>query len=78
VSRLEFGSALARVFGLDEALIGAGTSAGMKWLAPRPAYSCLSVSKIEANIGVKMLSAREGLEAMKRQLESGEAPGWER
>jgi dTDP-4-dehydrorhamnose reductase len=76
LSRLEFGNALADVFGLDKALISAGKSAEMKWLAPRPAYSCLSVRKIEANIGVRMLSAGEGLRLMKRQLESGAAQGW--
>ena len=76
VSRHAFGMQIAETFGLDGKLISESTSDGMKWLAKRPARACLSVRKIEEEIGAKMMTTEEGLRFMKERLERGNAEGW--
>ncbi len=76
VSRHKFGMQIAETFGLDGELLSESTSDGMKWLAKRPARACLSVRKIEEELGAKMMTTEEGLRFMKERLERGNAEGW--
>lgn len=76
VSRHGFGMQVAEEFGLEKGLISEGTGDRIKWLAKRPARACLSVRKIEEELGIKMMTTEEGLKFMKGQLESGNAEGW--
>ena len=76
INRFAFGKQIAGEFGLDDGLIAPGVSSGIRWLAERPANSCLSVKKTEEELGVKMMSTVEGLKFMRKQLIEGEAEGW--
>jgi len=76
IDRYEFGLQIAEKFGLDKGLISQNTSDKIKWLAKRPMRACLSVKKMEEDLGVHMMTTEEGLTFMKSQLEKGEAEGW--
>jgi len=76
VSRFEFSLKVALAFGLNASLISPGLSKDIKWLAKRPANSCLDVKKTEEALGVKMMTADGGLEFMREQLGRGDAEGW--
>jgi len=69
LARHEFALIAAEVFGFDKALIKPVPTSALNQIAKRPANSCLDVSKTERELGVKMLTAREGLMVMKKQLE---------
>jgi len=68
MSRYNFTLALAEVFGLDKKLVKPIKTEELKQRAKRPLYAPLNVEKAEKELGVKMLSVREGLEKMKNQL----------
>jgi len=63
IDRFDFAVRIARIFGLDRALINPITSDKLNWVAKRPMDSSLDVSKIS---GIKKpLNINEGLEKMK-------------
>ncbi|MGQ9582068.1 MAG: dTDP-4-dehydrorhamnose reductase [Thermoplasmatota archaeon] len=76
ISRHDFAIRVCEVFGLDKALVRPIATRELGQRAPRPPDSSLDVSKVEAFLGRRMLSVREGLERMREQEE--EAPPGER
>lgn len=70
-SRYEFAEVVADVFHLNKKLLEPVANAFFKEIAPRPRDTSYRVDKMEKELGVKALSAREGLEAMKKQKKAG-------
>jgi len=68
LSRYEFAVRLARVFGLDEALVLPIKTASLKQPAARPLKSGLITLKAEVELGFKPSSVDHGLEVLKSQL----------
>jgi dTDP-4-dehydrorhamnose reductase len=70
---------VAEVFGLPPERIVPASTAALRQDAPRPPRAGLRVAKVEAFLGRRMASAREGLEAMWREgraagREAGQVP----
>jgi dTDP-4-dehydrorhamnose reductase len=71
LSRYEFARLAAETFDLDASLIGPVTTASLGQLAPRPLRSGLKVERFRSAFrGVPVLSAAEGLIALRRQAQS--------
>jgi dTDP-4-dehydrorhamnose reductase len=68
LNRYEIGLLVAEMFGLDPELITPVTTEEMPLLAVRPARSCLAVDLAEAELGRPMLSLRQGLEEMRKDM----------
>ena len=68
LSRYELAYAVADCFGYDAAHIKAGRTADLRQDAPRPAHSGLVAEKIARDTGVRPLTLREGLLALRGQL----------
>ncbi|MCG7844382.1 MAG: dTDP-4-dehydrorhamnose reductase [Methanomassiliicoccales archaeon] len=68
LNRYDIGLMVADMFGLDEKLITPVNTEDMPLLAARPARSCLSVDKVEAELGRSMMGLRQGLEEMRKEL----------
>jgi dTDP-4-dehydrorhamnose reductase len=69
VSRYEFARQLARVFGLNEALITPVKTASLSQPAPRPLQSGLITLKAEIELGIRPATVEEGLRILKSQLQ---------
>jgi dTDP-4-dehydrorhamnose reductase len=70
VNRYELSKKIAEVFGFDLNLIKPVTSDAFKQAAVRPKKCCLNVTKAEKDLAVKLLTIEEGLNLMKKQMES--------
>lgn len=68
LSRYDFAVRLAEVFGYPTKMIQPVPSSEFKQVAERPRNSCLLVDYAEKVLGVRFLSAEEGLSRMKEQL----------
>ncbi len=68
LSRHEIGLMVAEAFDLDPRTISPVDTADMPLMAARPARSCLSVEKAEAELHRPMVRMREGLEHMRRHM----------
>jgi len=62
VNRLEFGRALCRIFGFDEALLQPVKLKDAGMAAQRPLHSGMKVDKVRAHLAVKPLGVQESLE----------------
>jgi dTDP-4-dehydrorhamnose reductase len=71
VSRYEFASKAAQIFGYPASLVQPVSSADFKQVAERPRNSCLSVEKAEKTLGIHFLTVEEGLREMKSQEVAG-------
>jgi dTDP-4-dehydrorhamnose reductase len=69
VSRYEFARQLARVFGLNEALITPVKTASLSQPAARPLQSGLITLKAEIELGIRPATVEEGLRILKNQLQ---------
>lgn len=67
MSRYEFGIKLAEVFGYPARLIQPVFTSEFKQVAMRPKNSCLQVQKAERTLGMRFLTAEEGIREMKKQ-----------
>ncbi len=67
LSRYEFALKIAKVFGYPDKLIQPVWTSDFKQVALRPKYSCLYVEKAERTLGMRFLTAEEGLSQMKTQ-----------
>ena len=68
VNRFQFARAVARTFGLDASLIKPVTSKAFPDIAPRPRNTTFVTRRMERELGVKPLTLRAGLAAMKAAL----------
>ena len=59
---------MAQTFGLDSALIKRVSSKAFPGIAPRPRNTTFNTSRMENELGVKPLTLREGLAAMKSAM----------
>ena len=64
LSRYQFATMLAEVFGYATTSVRSVRSSDLRQLATRPVNSCLRVEKAEKLLGIRFLSAQEGVEAM--------------
>lgn len=69
LSRYDFALQAAEVFQLDASLIARIKTADLKQTAPRPMKSGLLVGKAERELEMRFLTAREGLQQLKQELE---------
>ncbi|TMI29973.1 dTDP-4-dehydrorhamnose reductase [Candidatus Bathyarchaeota archaeon] len=67
ISRYEFALKIAEVFNYPTTLVQPVSSKDFKQAAERPKNSCLSVDDTERELGVRFLTAEEGLREMKSQ-----------
>ncbi|MFQ5902793.1 MAG: lipopolysaccharide biosynthesis protein RfbH [Candidatus Binatia bacterium] len=70
LSRLEFGKALAKVFGLDPEMIVPMPTASLRQRAPRPLRGGLQVEKLRRLLGTEAMSLEEALKRLRRQWRS--------
>jgi dTDP-4-dehydrorhamnose reductase len=68
VNRYKFGQEVARAFGLDASLISRVTSKAFPGIAPRPRNTTFVTTRMERELGVKPMTLREGLTAMKAAM----------
>jgi len=68
VNRFEFATQVAQAFGLDASLIERVTSGAFPGIAPRPRNTTFVTTRMEKELGVKPLTLREGLAAMKSAM----------
>jgi dTDP-4-dehydrorhamnose reductase len=68
VNRHEFALAVAKVFGLDAALIHPVKSSHFPDIAPRPRNTSFVTARMERELGVAPMSLEEGLKAMKAAM----------
>lgn len=68
VNRYRFGLEVARAFDLDASLIKRVTSKAFPGIAPRPRNTTFVTTRMERELGVKPLSLRESLTAMKTAM----------
>lgn len=73
LDNFEFARLAARVFGLDPAGVEPILGDALKLKAPRPKDIFLDASRLRAAAGPCVWSVEEGLKAMKRERDSGEA-----
>lgn len=64
----EFGAAIAERMGADPGLLGEGPLADVDRPAPRPANTCLDVSKVESRLGRDQPTLAEDLDAISGYL----------
>ena len=67
VSRYEFALKIADVFGYSPGLVEPVSSSDFKQVAERPKNSCLSVDRAEKTLGMRFMTAEEGIRIMKTQ-----------
>ncbi len=67
VSRQEFVIKLAQVFGYPTSLVEPVFASEFQQVAPRPKNCCLRVDKAERSLGMRFLTAEEGIRQMRRQ-----------
>jgi dTDP-4-dehydrorhamnose reductase len=67
-NRYEFALAVAEVFGLDAGLVKRVDSRRFPGIAPRPHNTTLCTRRMESELGVRPLTLREGLKAMKAAM----------
>jgi len=67
MSRYEFAIKLAEIFGYPTKLIQPVFTSEFKQVAERPKNSCLLVDRAERTLGMRFLTAEEGVREMKRQ-----------
>ncbi len=65
LTRLEMGQAVADVFGLPSDLLEPSRMADARFIANRPAKSCLAVDKVERTLNTRMRTFRDSLEDMR-------------
>ncbi len=70
-TKYEFARELARVFGLDEALVREAELGASALAAPRPRHTWLRAEKLAAAVGRPLASVREGLEEFRALRENG-------
>ena len=70
ISRYDFARKTADIFDLDKNLINPITSKELSQKAKRPKDSSLDVTKIQKDLGVKMLNTTEGLMKMKEWMKT--------
>ncbi len=68
VNRYAFGREVARAFGLDASLIRRVTSKAFPGIAPRPRDTTFATTRMEDELGVKPMTLREGMTAMKAAM----------
>jgi dTDP-4-dehydrorhamnose reductase len=68
VNRFQFAQEVARTFGLDASLIKRVSSNAFPEIAPRPKNTTFATTRMERELGVKPLTLREGLAAMKAAM----------
>jgi len=68
VNRYEFALEVARTFGLDASLVKAVTSKAFPGIASRPPNTTFVTTRMEKELGVKPMTLREGLAAMKAAM----------
>jgi len=68
VNRFQFAKEVARTFGLDASLIKAVSSRSFPGIARRPKDTTFITTRMERDLGVKPLTVREGLAAMKAAM----------
>ena len=68
LTRYDFAIRIANTFGYSTDLIQPVATSDLKQLALRPLNSCLSVESTEKELGMRFLTADEGLQVMKGQL----------
>ncbi|OGR98255.1 MAG: hypothetical protein A2V88_08090 [Elusimicrobia bacterium RBG_16_66_12] len=68
VNRYQFAKEVARTFGLDTTLVKAVSSKDFPGIAPRPRDTTFVTKRMERELGVKPLTLREGLDAMKAAM----------
>ena len=73
ISRYDFALKIARTFGYPETLVQPITSTDFKQVARRPQNSCLNVDMAEKALGMRFLTADEGLRQMMSQAASVDA-----
>ena len=71
LSRYEFAILLCRSFGHRSSLVQPVSSNKFKQVAERPRNSCLQVEKAEKTLGIRFLTAEEGIAEMRRQSQRG-------
>ncbi len=69
INRYDFAKKIASTFDLDGGLIKPVTSDFFRQVAERPKKCCLEVGKAERELGVRFLTAEQGLKKMKDQME---------
>jgi dTDP-4-dehydrorhamnose reductase len=74
MSRYEFATNLAEIFGYSTKLVQPVLTSDFKQIAERPKNSCLDVGKAEKTLGVRFLTAEEGIREMKKQEQSQKVP----
>jgi len=74
MSRYEFATKLAEIFDYSTKLVQPVFTSELKQLAERPKTSCLQVGKAEKTLGMKFLTAEEGIKEMKAQEQSQRVP----
>jgi dTDP-4-dehydrorhamnose reductase len=70
VNRWQFGRLVAETFGLDSRLIKRVKSSAFPSIAPRPPDTSFVVKRMEKELGVKAMTVREGLAAMKAAMKA--------
>ena len=73
ISRYDFARKMATTFGYQENLIQPITSTDFKQVAKRPQNSCLNVDTAEKALGMRFLTADEGIRQMMSQAVSVDA-----
>jgi dTDP-4-dehydrorhamnose reductase len=68
LSRYEFASKLSQLFGYPASLVQPVFSSEFPQVARRPRNSCLRVEKAERALGMRFLTAEEGIREMKKQV----------
>jgi dTDP-4-dehydrorhamnose reductase len=74
MSRYEFATSLADIFGYSTKLVQPVLTSDFKQVAERPKNSCLQVGKAEKILGIRFLTAQEGIKEMKAQEQSQKVP----
>jgi dTDP-4-dehydrorhamnose reductase len=69
INRFDFSILAADILGLDKNLIIPKTTSELGQKAPRPLRAGLKIDKVKKDIGATLLSPKEGLKILKRQLE---------
>jgi dTDP-4-dehydrorhamnose reductase len=70
MSRYEFAIKLAQLFDYPRSLVQPVYSSDFKQAAQRPKNSCLKVDKAEHALGMRFMTAEEGIKEMRRQASS--------
>lgn len=75
LSRYDFALEIAKAFGYPTNQVQPVSSSEFKQVAPRPKNSCLSSDKAEKKLGMRFLTAAEGVRKMKTQALSIDSVG---